>query len=116
MTKQDLIGEMVMLYNTRIKDSLTNSGVGDFAIKPSEKASKEVLTATHNWMKLFIIDYAEPFDRTFALCPKEQWNNYRILGLTDLPEIVLLRESKDKLIKAWKSRPTTIRRTYYAGE
>jgi len=115
MTKAEMIHNIVELFTSEIKTSLVNSGVGDFTIRPTEKASKEALRASHDWMNLFIHDYVKLFNATYALCPKDQWENYKMLGLTDLPEIILLRDAKGKLIKAWKSRPTTIRRTYYAG-
>ena len=108
-----MIEEMIEVFKTDIQQALIDAEIGDFTIKPSEKASKEILQATRNWMGLFVNDYVKSFNLTYALCPKVQWDNYKLLGLNDLPEILLLKEAKEKLVRAWKSRPTAIRRTYY---
>jgi len=113
--KNDMIAHMQGIFETQIKKAIIDAGVGDFTIRPSHRASKEVLDNTLIWLDNFIKNEVKHFNTTFALCPSDQWNNYKILGLTDLPEILLLKEAKESLIKKWKARPSTIRRTYYAG-
>ena len=113
--RKEKLKAIIQVFDAQVRGVLEDAELGDLTIRPSEKHSTEKLNELLKWLDDFIKGPVKNFATTYALCPREQWKNYQLLGLTDLAEIILLNNARKELIEAWRKRPTTIRKAHYGG-
>lgn len=102
-------------FTDKVKHALKASEIGDFDIDPSTDHSAQKLDDTILWINEFIEGEVKEFLSVYNLRTPDIWKHYKVLGLTDLVEIKMLREVKKKINEKWKKRPSVIRRTYGEG-
>lgn len=99
-------------FTDKVKHALKAAEAGDFDIEPTTDHNAHKLDETIVWMNEFIEGEVKEFMLVYNLRTPSIWQHYKIMGLTDLVEIKMLREVRKKINEKWKKRPTVIRRTY----
>lgn len=74
-------------------------------VKEFKETDPEKLYAAKDWLEKFIKNEFANFIYAWNLVPEHLWANYKMLGLHDLREQLILNRARYELKEAWKNRP-----------
>lgn len=106
MGQKSLI-EVIQLLHSEMRSLSLWAGINekryDRSIKNIDLYTEEELKNIHDWLLDVRWNQYFHLNTVYEMVPPQNWENYVLLGITDLQEQVLMSQAKDKLFYIWKN-------------